>query len=194
MTEARPGTAWQGVGVARVVSIHGGSSMNQAAAITKADKHPLDFEKLAKDTWLETKELEEATLASRHDAFFPLKVQGLIAKIERKTGILGRAEGNSTNMKVRLMTDSEALEYNIREAGRASRKLERCADRLIDNIDRTRLSDIEQQIHDHARRMIGAMADAQKREKRQHAELFQLMHQKAGGGLSADALNDPGEF
>lgn len=163
------------------------------AAIAKSEKHPLDWEALRKDTWLETVELEKATLASRHDPFFALKVQGLIHKIERKTGILGRAEGSSLGMRVRLMTDSEALEYNIREAGKASRKLERCADRLIDNIDRTRLSDIEQQIHDHARRMIGAMADAQKREKRNNHELFRLLSEKHGHrALSAEAdINDP---
>lgn len=157
--------------------------MVQNAALKTADKHPLDFEALQKDTWIELADLEKATLRSRHDPFFALNVQALIAKIERKTGILARAEGNTTNMRIRLMTDSEALEYNIREAGRASRKLERCADRLIENIDRTRLSDIEQQIHDHARRMIGAMADAQKREKRQHAELFRLLSEKAGHAM-----------
>lgn len=160
---------------------------------TTSEKHPLDWEALQKGTWLETEEIEKATLCRRSDPFFSLRAQNLGDRIERKTGILCRTEGPVQAVRIRLMTDSEALEYQIREAGRASRKLERVADRLADNIDRTKLSELEQQIHDHARRMVGAMADAQKREKRAHHEMFLLMAKKHGE-LPADAILDPDKY
>lgn len=166
-------------------------------ALTKAVRHDMDFERLHKGTWLETDDICAATKKSKHDPFFSLHCQGLIDKIERKTGILGRTEGPIGQIRIRLMSDAEALEYKVREAGRASKKLEKIADQIADNIDRTRLTELEQQIHDHARRMIGAMADAQKREKRNHAEMFQLMASRhipiAAKGEAVDP-SEPGKF
>ncbi len=164
-----------------------------ATAAKRGKSHPFDWETLQKGTWIETAELERATLRSRSDPYFAIGCQSLIAMIERKTGSLGRANGAPANMRGRRMTDGEALEYTVREAGRASRKLERCADRLADNIDRTQLSEIDAQIHEHARRVVGAMADAQKREKRQAHDLFRLMAKKHGELTDGDAKAE-GEF
>lgn len=172
------------------------------AAVAKMQKRTpreeLNYDALEKGTWLETDELEKALLVRRTDKFFSLRVMNLLDKIERKTGILGRAEGAADAQRARLMTDAEALEYKIREAGRVSRKLERIADQLADNIDRTKLDEMESVIHDHARRMIGAMADAQKREKRNHAEMFRLMAEKTAslppGPRAAIDPSDPNRF
>ncbi len=172
----------------------GAASADAVHAVERKGKaHPFEWEKLQKGTWIETAELERATLRSRSDPFFSIGCQSLIAQIERKTGILARAQGASANLRVRLMTDGEALEYTVREAGRASRKLERCADRLADNIDRTQLDEVDRQIHEHARRVVGAMADAQKREKRQAHDLFRLMAKKHGELTEGEAAT-PGEF
>lgn len=170
------------------------AAAKSGSAITKGEAHPLDYERLQKGTWIETEEISKASFRRPTDPFFSLAAQNLIDKIERKTGIIGRTEGAFGAIRIRLMTDAEALEYKIREAGRASKKIERIADQLADNIDRRNLTEVEQQIHDHARRMVGAMADAQKREKRQHMEMFRLLQAKHVPALSAQAISDPDKY
>lgn len=132
--------------------------------------HPFDFDKLKKGMWIETEELELAATCKRSDQSFQLRVLGLKDAIESRTGILSRVEGQ----RLRLMTDSEALVWTIRQAGDAGRKLERNAARLSENIDAARLTDGEQAVHEHAQRVISAMAQSQRTERLKNQKLFAL--------------------
>lgn len=132
--------------------------------------HPFDFDKLEKGTWIETEELELAATCKRSDHAFSLRVLGLKDAIESRTGILSRIEGQ----RLRLMTDSEALVWTIKQAGDASRKLERNAARLSENIDVFGLPAGEQVVHEHAQRVISAMAASQRAERLKNQKLFAL--------------------
>lgn len=143
------------------------------AAKTKV--HPVDYKKLYKGMWLETSDLESATFRKRTDPNFSFGVLKLSSLIEFNTGILSRYE----QQRLRLMTDAEAVAWNIRQAVEASRKLERTAERLAEQIDRRNLSHTERAIHDHAQRVIGQMADAQRKAREKNARLFQFIARPA---------------
>jgi hypothetical protein len=130
--------------------------------------HPFDYDKLQKGTWIETAELEQATRYHRDDPRFLQGVMGVMGAIEMNTGILSTLR----QKRLRLMTDAEAIAWNVRQAAEASRRLERTAERLRDSIDRRNLNSVELRLHDHASRVVNAMADAQRLEREKHARLF----------------------
>jgi hypothetical protein len=132
--------------------------------------HPFDFERLQKGTWIETIELEAAATCKVTDPSFQLRVLSLRDAIERRTGILSRIEGQ----RLRLMTDGEALVWTIAQAGDASRKLDRNAERVRSNINHAALTATEQTVHEHATRVLSAMAQAQRQERAKAAQLFAL--------------------
>jgi hypothetical protein len=138
---------------------------------TTAKLHPLDFGKLRKDTWLEPDEIERAVLMRRDDRNFGLGVLRLREAIETQTGILTREDGE----RLRLMTDDEATVWSAREAARAGRRLERNAYRLTHVIDQSQLTARGLVLHDHAARVVTAMADAQRKERQKGATLFALL-------------------
>jgi hypothetical protein len=161
--EPRHGKAGQGLAWA---VFH--TAFSEGIVITKL--HPFDFEALRKGTWIETSELEEATSAQRDDVRFALLVLGVRDQIEKQTGILSRVEGQ----RLRLMTDGEAMVWTIKQAAEASRKLERSAVRMTENIDTALLTSTEQVVQEHAQRVITAMALAQRSERQKGARLFAL--------------------
>lgn len=136
---------------------------------------PIDYDKLAKGTWIETAQLEAATLSKCTDPSYLVRVLGIRDKVEKKAGILARVDG----LRLRLMTDSEALAYSIRAAKLASDKLERAAVHLHYRIDRRNLTEAEQKVHEHAERIVVAMADAQHAEKKKAARLFEFVPARA---------------
>lgn len=150
--------------------------------MTTAKVHPFDFDKLQKGSWIETEELEEAARCLRSDQAFSLRVLGLKEAIEARAGIISRIEGQ----RLRLMTDGEAMIWTIRQAGDASRKLERNASRLSDGIDSSRLTASEQVVHEHAQRVVSAMAASQREERRRNEKLFSL----ASASLPEGARDD----
>jgi hypothetical protein len=151
-----------------------GEIMAAARKTTIVNEVPLDYTRLRKGTWIEADELERATRppTKRTDVMYLRRVLDLRDKIERKTGILSRIDG----LRLRLMTDSEALPWNIRQAKLASERLELAAVRQHCRIDRNGLTEPEQRMHEHASRVIIAMADAQYREKKKAARLFEFIH------------------
>jgi hypothetical protein len=134
-------------------------------------KHPFDFDLLSKGTWIEASQLEAAAGVPPEHPFFALKVLRLRELIEEKTGILSCNDSG----RLRLMTDAEALDWNIHQAADASRKLERTALRLRQNVDHTKLDSGQQRVHEHATRVVSAMAEAQKRERLKAARLFSAL-------------------
>lgn len=133
--------------------------------------HPFDFEKLRKGTWIDADELEEATTCKRTDPVeFRMRVLALRGLIEQRTGIIVRCEGD----RLRLMTDSEALKWSIGQADEAGRRLERNARRLSESIDRGQLTDTEQVVHEHAVRVVSAMAESTRMERQRNSRLFAL--------------------
>lgn len=144
--------------------------------------HPFDFGALAKGTWIETVDLEEAAGVLATHPSFQLRVLGLRELIETRTGILSRADG----LRLRLMTDSEAVQWSIRQAADASRKLDRTARRLQENIDRSQLIDSEKIVHEHATRVISLTADAQRAERQKAARLFASVPQQLTDNACGD--------
>jgi hypothetical protein len=148
--------------------------------ITK--KHPIDFETLHKDSWIETEELEDATLCKREDIQFQQRVLGLKTQIELRTGILSRIEGQ----RLRLMTDDEAVIWVVKQAGDANRKLQRASVRIKENINCELLSATGQAIHEHAGRVISEMAIAQAATMKKNSKLFALMSNNKTAELEED--------
>lgn len=140
-------------------------------AAHKTTKHPFDFATLRKGTWIHEAELEQATFVKRTHDLYLRRVLDVRDMIEKETGILSRVQGR----KLRLMTDAEALAYNIRQAKLASEKMERAATHLVCNIDREELTDAEKVVHEHAARVVVAMADAQRKAKARQARLFEFI-------------------
>jgi hypothetical protein len=134
--------------------------------------HPFDYAQLGKGTWIETSELELASGRKCTHPMFGRAVLRLREMIETNTGILSRIAGE----RLRLMTDAEAVEWLIRETGRASNRLERNAYRLQHNIDRARLSPDEQTQHEHAVKVISMMAESQRAARLSHERLFSLAY------------------
>jgi hypothetical protein len=149
---------------------------------TSTKLHPIDFDRLEKGTWIEAEEIESATFSRRNEPLYNVRALGLAAQIEKRTGIVCKMDGH----RLRLMTDSEALSWTIREGVKASRRLDRSADRLAGNIDRRQLSDAEKRLHEHATRVITSMASAQRLEREKAQRLFTFL-----GG--AKALPEDGD-
>jgi hypothetical protein len=137
---------------------------------TTAALHPFDFAKLSKGTWIETDELERAAMRKRTHPMFGRAVHRVREQILAATGILTRVEDD----RLRLMTSGEAQIWLIRETGRASVKLDRCAHLLRNNIIRAELTAAEQVTHEHATRVISMMAEAQRAERQRSGKLFSL--------------------
>lgn len=138
--------------------------------------HPLDFGALEKGSWLETEELERATMLKRTDKSFWSAVLRLRDEIKRQACILTRTEGSGADIRLRLMTDSEATAWAAGEGVRAIRKLNRSALDLMTYVDRSNLTDPELRAHEHASRVLTAVADAAAREKKKHARLLEFLH------------------
>ena len=146
-----------------------------------ATKHPLDFEALAKGTWIEVRELELALSCKRDDISFGQRLLGLRSMIEARTGILSRAEGQ----RLRLMTDSEALVWVVKQAGVAAHRIELAAVRMRNNVDAAQLSAPEQAVHEHAARVLTEMSISQREHVRKNAKLFALMGRAIDDGNDA---------
>lgn len=151
-----------------------------AAAAAKGNVHPFDFTKLRKGMWIDAKELERATFRKRSDPVYLRAVLKMRDLIEKETGILGRIEGD----RLRLMTDAEALAWSMRQAKLAGDRMERASEHLKHNIDRNNLTQPERVVHEHAERVITAMADAQRTQRQKHARLFEFIsaHRELGEG------------
>lgn len=156
-----------------------GGGMSTAEKKSSARLHPFDWTKLRKGMWIETAEIEEATLKRRTDPHFGGIAANLVEMIHRKTGLLARTDGSHSTIRIRVMTDAEAVVHTVKQAARASRILDRSAERLRDDIDRTQLSDVDLAVHDHASRVVAAMAAAQRKERERAAtNLFDLVRAK----------------
>lgn len=134
--------------------------------------HPFDFDKLSKGTWIETDELEAATGCRRDHKDFNLKVLSLKALVEQETKIVSRIEGD----RLRLMTDSEALFWSIKQFGKSSKGCERNASRLANNISPAALSGTERVVHEHAHRVMSSVVAAARAEIKKDAKLFALVY------------------
>ncbi len=131
----------------------------------------IDFERLDKGMTLEAPLLQRAleTTTDRKEYFHLLL--GLGAQIEKMRGILCRIDGTA----LRLMTDAEAVVWNVKQAEAASRKLDLAAERLRTRIDRTQLSETQAMVHEHATRVVTAMAEAQRREREKAGRLMSVL-------------------
>lgn len=74
------------------------------------EKHPIDFEKLAKGTWLDDAELERALNVPRDSTRWRFRLRALLSLIFDQTGI----RACEVNGRVRLMTDEEHAAYTRR--------------------------------------------------------------------------------
>lgn len=131
---------------------------------------PLDFPALQKGSWIGTEELERATRKKRDDHNFRLHVLRISKLITDHTGILVRCEGD----RLRLMTDSEAYQWNVTQALRSEERLTTCAKRTL-MVDRTQLTEADQAAHDSSSRAIQAIAASARKERRRGAEFLQLL-------------------
>lgn len=139
------------------------------APITRHRLYELvEFEKLEKGTYIETEMLEDAFGLERDKNDYLANMLSLAGTIERKRGILCRIEGR----RLRLMTDAEAVVWNVKQAEKASRMLDRSAERLRTRIDTKNLSDVQKVAHEHATRVVTAMAEAQRREREKASRLM----------------------
>lgn len=135
------------------------------------DRWPLDFAALEKGTWLGTAQLERATRKPCTHPDFLLACMSLVKVIEKEALILGRTDGRGAGLRVRLMTDAEAVTWNAKQARHHLGGLTRAAHRTV-LIDRSQLSDEERAEHDHEARKIQGMAIAAAEEKRRYDRML----------------------
>lgn len=105
-------------------------------------KHPLDFDLLEKGSWIETPELESATLTKCGEGAWGLKLVGLCQRIEQETGILCRVDHD----RIRLMDDLEASEHAYRRKLHHYRGVGRQSRRLL-KVDTSGFDDEQKAIH-----------------------------------------------
>lgn len=131
---------------------------------------PFDWETLEKGTYIEAEALERAIRRPRTDKDFKLKALAVVAEIKERTGILCRIEGD----RLRLMTDSEAYQWNYQRARSHVTGLIRSAKNTA-LIDTSQLSDGDKRAAESCQIAICATASAARREQVKHAKLFGLV-------------------
>ena len=138
-----------------------------------AERYPLDFDALRKDSWLDTHELIHALNVTPADGSkWNFALVGLAEQITRESGILCRIDHD----RIRLMSDAEADDYTFRRLEHHTRGLGTTARRRT-LIDRHMLDGAQRQIAESRDRVVFSVALAARTELRKQRKLEGLVHQ-----------------
>lgn len=132
-------------------------------------RRDFDFDALQKDAWIEAEEMERILGCKRTEKNFLLRVLALRAEIEKKTGILSRIQ----NDKLRLMTDSEAVQWIAKQTVVAIDSLGTCSRRAA-AVDKAALNDGERRAAEYLCLATSHIAQAARKEAAKYARFRRL--------------------
>ena len=136
--------------------------------LVKYGQHDLSHFK--KGTCVTAEELESLVGVSVDNPQFRIKVLALRSYVERTLGILSRMDG----LQLRLLTDSEAVLWNVKRATHHMDGVERAAVRT-GLIDPTNLTEQQERVANVAGNAICSVAGVLRQERDKHARTLEIL-------------------